>query len=351
MQNHGTPPTARAVPRFVALAILIAVAPAAARAATSLRFHGNGTADVDRVKISVDDPADANPGPPADVGAGDFTLEFWMKAAAADNTAPAVSCGANTAWVAGNVVVDRDRAGADRKFGVSIAGGVVVFGVSGDGTGDLTICGARSVLDGQWHHVAVERRRADGWMWLFVDGVLEAQADGPDGDVSYPDDATPASPNDPYLVLGAEKFDAGAAYDGFLDELRISSSLRYAGAFTRPTSPFATDADTAALYHFDEGAGAVAGDSANASGGPSDGVLAAGGSPSGPAVDGDGRSPGRGAVHHAHGPARVAVLAHADRQCARRFLAPLHRGAGGHDPRVRERRPACRHPSSTSTRS
>jgi glucose/arabinose dehydrogenase len=283
MQIHGV---SRALPRVVlralALATLLAVAPAAAFAASSLRFHGNGAPDIDRVKIPVDDPANANPGPPADVGAGDFTIEFWMNAAAADNTTAAVSCGANTAWIDGNVILDRDRSGADRKFGVSIAGGVVVFGVSGDGTGDLTICGARPVLDDRWHHVAVERRRADGWMWLFVDGVLEAEADGPDGDVSYPDDATPSSPNDPFLVLGAEKFDTGAAYDGLMDEVRISSSLRYEGVFTRPTSPFSTDADTAALYHLDEGVGAVAGDAADAAGGPSDGALLPGGSPSGP---------------------------------------------------------------------
>ncbi len=205
-----------------------------------------------------------------------------MRAAAADNTAPAVSCGANAAWVDGNVLVDRDRAGADRRFGVSIAGGVVVFGVSGEGTGDLTICSARGVLDDRWHHVAVERRRSDGWMWIFVDGVLEAQADGPDGDVSYPDDATAADPNDPFLVLGAEKYDAGAAYDGFLEEVRISSALRYTSVFTRPKGPFTTDADTAALYHLDEGAGLVVGDSSGASGGPSDGTLFTGGSPSGP---------------------------------------------------------------------
>lgn len=272
--------------RVLALALSFAalntLAPAAALAASSLRFHGNGTGDIDRVKIPVDNPADANPGPPSDVGAGDFTVELWMKAAAADNTAGAVSCGANTAWVNGNVLVDRDRAGADRKFGVSIAGGKVVFGVGGDGTGDLTICGTRGVLDSRWHHVAVERRRSDGWMWLFVDGVLEAQADGPDGDVSYPDDAPPSSPNDPYLVLGAEKYDTGAAYDGFLDEVRISSALRYAGGFTRPRSPFTADASTAALYHLDEGVSDAIGDSSGASGGPSNGTRGFGGSPAGP---------------------------------------------------------------------
>jgi glucose/arabinose dehydrogenase len=260
---------------------LLALAPAAF-AAASLRFHGNGSGGIDRVRIAVDDPANTNPGPPADVGAADVTVEFWMTAAAADNTAGAIACGANKAWKNGNVVLDRDRTGADRNFGVAIAGGKVVFGVSGDGTGDLTICGTSNVLDARWHHVAVERRRSDGWMWLFVDGVLEAEADGPDGDVSYPDDAPASSPDDPFLAVGAEKFDTGPAFDGSLDEIRLSSSLRYAGEFSRPRAPFATDASTAALYHLDEAAGAAAGDSSGASGGPSDGTLAVGGSPSGP---------------------------------------------------------------------
>ncbi len=182
-----------------------------------------------------------------------------MKADAADNTAAAVTCGANVAWINGNIVVDRDRFGLDRKFGVSIAGGAVVFGVSGDGTGDRTICGSRDVLDSRWHHVAVERRRSDGRMRLFVDGILDAEGDGPDGDVSYPDDATPAAPNDPFLVFGAEKHDADPvlypSYDGFLDEIRLSKVLRYTSGFTRPRSPFTADADTAALYHLDEATG------------------------------------------------------------------------------------------------
>src|SRR5262245_27689745 len=196
-------------------AALILVA-ARADAASSLRFHGNGSGDVDRVKIAVDDPANGNPGPPADIGATDFTIEFWMKAALADNATALVSCGSNRNWKNGNVLIDRDRSGADRGYGVSVAGGKIVFGVSGDGTGDRTICGSTFVLDDHWHHVALERRVADGWLWLYVDGVLEAEVDGPDGDVSYPDDGTAADPSDPFLVLGAEKTDTGAAYDGTL---------------------------------------------------------------------------------------------------------------------------------------
>ncbi len=123
-------------------------------------------------------------------------------------------------------------------------------------------------------------------MWIYVDGILDAEGDGPDGDVSYPDDATPAAPNDPFLVLGAEKHDADPvlypSYSGFLDEVRISKILRHAGGFTRPRAPFAPDADTAALYHLDEGEGDLVGDASGAAGGPSDGQRRYGGSPAGP---------------------------------------------------------------------
>ncbi len=276
---------------LAAFVLLAPTSPADALAA-SLRFHGNGVNDIDRVKIAIDDPANANPGPPADIGAADFTIEFWMRASAEENGAGAVSCGANIAWINGNIAIDRDRYNQDRKFGLSIAGGRVVFGVSGDGTGDRTICGTTVVLDAAWHYVAVERRRSDGFLWLYVDGTLEASADGPDGDVSYPDDGVPGdfcggpcTNSDPFLVFGAEKHDAGSSYpsySGWLDEVRLSSVLRYAADFTSPQQPFAPDAGTAALYHFDEGIGNAIGDASGTAGGPSDGVRQFGGTPAGP---------------------------------------------------------------------
>ena len=182
----------------------------------ALRFYGNGIDDIDRVKIRIDDPDNNLPGPPADIGATDFTLEFWMRANSSENTAPAVSCGQNIDWIYGNIVIDRDRFNQNRKFGISIAGGVLVFGVTGDDSSairDYTICGNRDVLDNEWHHVAVQRRRSDGWLWLYVDGILEAEGDGPDGDVSYPDDGIPGDfcggpcvNSDPFLVFAAEKY-------------------------------------------------------------------------------------------------------------------------------------------------
>lgn len=260
----------------------------------SLRFHGNGylAPGKDRVKIRVDDPSTTSPGPPVDIGSTDFTIEFWMKAHSGENTSPPQTCGANVNWIYGNIVLDRDRYNQDRKYGISIAGGKVVFGVSGDGTGDMTICGSTSVVDDNWHHVAVARRRSDGWMWLFVDGAIDAQGDGPDGDVSYPDDGVPGNycggpcvDSDPFIVIGAEKHDAGPtypSYSGWIDEVRFSTVLRYTASGTPPAAPFVTDAYTAALYHLDEGAGNVVHDTSGASGGPSDGTREYGGSPAGP---------------------------------------------------------------------
>lgn len=271
---------------------LLLLWPGPAAAATSLRFHGNGVDLIDRVRIRIDDLSPVIGGPPADIGATDLTIEFWLRALPGSNPAPVQPCGWNINWIYGHIVFDRDRYNQDRKFGLSLVGGRPIFGVSGDGTGDFTVCGPTDLRNGQWHHVAVERRRSDGHLWLFVDGVQQASVDGPDGDISYPDDGIPGNDcggpcveSDPFIVLGAEKHDAGAEYpsfNGWFDELRLSTTLRYAGNFTPPAAPFPPDAATAALYHFDEGAGDTINDSSNAPGGPSPGERRFGGTPAGP---------------------------------------------------------------------
>ena len=263
-------------------------------AGSALQFFGNGIAapDRDRVKILIDGYGTGdNSDFPVDVGAEDFTIEFWMNASAQDNNAGAVNCGANENWIRGNIVLDRDRYNQGRKYGLSIAGSSLVFGVSGQ-NGQRTICGTTSVVDGNWHHVVIQRRRSDGLMQIYVDGFIDAEADGPNGDISYPDNAVPGNhcngrcyDSDPYLVIGAEKHDAGAAYPsyaGLIDEMRISNTLRYSGTFNRPTAPFVRDANTLALYHFDEGSGQIVHDDLQTVDGPRDGVIRFGGNPIGP---------------------------------------------------------------------
>ncbi|MDX2167733.1 MAG: PQQ-dependent sugar dehydrogenase, partial [Deltaproteobacteria bacterium] len=248
--------------------------PVAAPGGSSLRFNGTGSGDIDRVKIALDAPAR-----PVDVG-GDFTLEWWMKTSAG-NSSGSCTPGADN-WINGNILIDRDVFGGGDfgDFGVSLfgSGGVIGFGVALGASGN-TICGSTNVANGAWHHVAVVRSGTT--LRLFVDGALDASGSGPSGNVGYRDGRSSAFPNsDPFLVLGAEKHDAGASfpsYHGWLDELRVSSVARYGSGFTPPSAPFTTDAATAALYHFDEGNGLAVLDTALASGGPSHGVRRVGG--------------------------------------------------------------------------
>lgn len=267
------------------LLLTASYAHAAPNANYSLRFYGNGVNDLDRVKIKLDAPAR-----PVDVG-GSFTLEFWMKANPGENTAT-VTCDANDGWITGNIVFDRDVYGAGDygDYGIALTDGRVAFGVSKGNSGN-TICGATNVTDGAWHHVAVTRHKKTGALKIFIDGVLDAQGTSVTGNISYRDGRATSYPNsDPFLVIGAEKHDAGPAYpsySGWLDEVRISRGIRYANNFTPPSQPFVTDAKTLALYHFDEGAGKKINDSSNAPGGPSNGKRKFGGSPAGPVWSGD----------------------------------------------------------------
>jgi hypothetical protein len=260
--------------------IAVNVDNAAASPGYALRFYGNGVNDIDRVKISIDDPER-----PADVGATDFTLEFWMKALAGENASPSCRTG-DDAWILGNILFDRDvtYAGDFGDFGVSLAGGRIAFGVNVLGVG-AGLCSAQHVADGAWHHVAVTRSRSTGLMRIFVDGALGAEGTGPLGDLSYRNNRGTTFPTDSFLVVGAEKADAGPAYpsySGWIDEIRISTVLRYTAPFTRPSAAFVGDASTAALYHLDEGDGDVVADSSGAAGGPSDGMRRLGGTPAGP---------------------------------------------------------------------
>jgi PKD repeat protein len=236
----------------------------------ALRFGGTGRDDVDRVKIQIDDPNRMR-AYGADIGATDTTIELWLRTRPGENPAGPAACGEADAWIHGNVVLDRDRFDQGRKFGLSIASGTVVFGLTGDDGTAVSMCGTGRIDDDRWHHVAVTRSVRDGTLRLFVDGVAEAEAAGPPGDVSYPDGARPRSKchhgrpctrSDPYLVIGAEKHDAGPefpSYRGLVDELRLSTVIRYPGPFD-PAGRFEPDPQTAALYHFDEGTGSVARD-------------------------------------------------------------------------------------------
>jgi hypothetical protein len=248
------------------------------RSGFMLRFYGNGWGDYDRLKVLIDDPQGG--GLPADVGDSDFTLEWWMKAQLEDNTGGACAS-VEEGWTAGNLLFDRDLPGPGDhgEYAVSLAQGRIAFGVSNGSTGD-TACGTTLVADGRWHHIAVTRSISDGLMRIYVDGALDAERAGPTGPLSYRDGRPMADPDqEPYLVVGARKGDEGAAFNGWIEDIRLSDNLRYAGSFTPPVEPLSADAHTVALYPLDEGHGNRVGDISGAAGGPSNGERIYGGDP------------------------------------------------------------------------
>lgn len=247
-----------------------------------LRFFGNGSADIDRVKISIDNPSSA-----MDVGLS-FTIEFQMLATLQNNPQGGlVSGGYNDEWVYGHVILDRDIFGDGDygDYGISLAGGRIAFGVN-NGTQSYTLVSNTIVADGQWHHIAVTRNHTNGHMAIFIDGNLDVSfTSGVTGDVSYRDNRFTSWLNDPFLVIGAEKHDYDnntyPSYNGYLDELRISNTIRYTSNYV-PQNRFQDDVHTVGLYHFDEGSGTVLNDSALIAGNGSHGIIHYGGNPYGP---------------------------------------------------------------------
>ncbi len=268
-----------------AASLVLATLPLTAQAGHSLRFFGTGSGDIDRVKIPL-----VAPGPgsrPVNVG-DDFTVELWLKAMPGQN-AGTVAGGAGAGWINGNIVLDRnvDGGGDFGDWGVALGGGHVAFGVAVGASG-YTLLGATAIDDGAWHHVAVTRTSDTGALAIYVDGRRDASVErGPTGNAAYRVARPSSLPNsDPFLVIGAEKHDAGGTFPsfrGWIDELRISSGVRYANDFARPSLPFVADAATLALYHFDEGGGDTLFDRSGAAGGPSHGELQRGGGSNGPA--------------------------------------------------------------------
>jgi hypothetical protein len=251
----------------------------------ALRFEGAESGAGGHLVV----PVAAKPGapePPADVGATDFTLEFWLRADPGTMPEAPVACGVGQGWQDGVLLVDRELRGLDRHYGLALAGGRLAFGVAGDGAGAYTLCGPSLVVDGAWHHVAAARRRSDGYLWLWVDGRLEAAVDGPDGDISHPNDALsstgtcaiePLACDDQSLVIGSGKPVTATrpGFAGWMDEIRISNTIRYSASF-EPGGYLAADAATVVLYHLDDPLAAqpcagVVVDSSGAAGGPSHG--------------------------------------------------------------------------------
>lgn len=102
------------------------------------------------------------------------------------------------------------------------------------------------IPSGAWHHIAVTFGASK--LTLFVDGELVATGPGPT--------TLPSSPT----ALGVGRnFHNNFRFGGSIDEVRVSRTVRYTGAFS-PAAYHTPDADTIGLWHMDEGAGSTVSD-------------------------------------------------------------------------------------------
>lgn len=233
----------------------------------SVEFFGTGTGDADRIKISRVSNPSANNG--ADIGAGDMTLELWIRTKTGNNSSYSGSGGSGTytsAAIVGNALIDCDVYNRNPAFVWTLTSGRLTFGWKTSG-GDYTLVGSIDLRDGAWHHIAVCRTSSSGLVAMYVDGERDGTVTTLTGDLSYPG-GTPepeGEQGDTYMVLGAEKHDAGASYPsfrGYMTELRVSNSVRYSGAsFSPPTARFTDDANTEVLMHMTESSGTTMTDS------------------------------------------------------------------------------------------
>ena len=103
-----------------------------------------------------------------------------------------------------------------------------------------------------WHHVAAvydnEYTAGQDLLALYLDGAQVKTGGG--------FDITPGVYNSTSAVnIGA--YIGINPLNGWMEEVRFSSVVRYNGSYTVPTSPFTVDANTRALWHFNEAVGAT----------------------------------------------------------------------------------------------
>lgn len=230
--------------------------------AGSLVFTGIVDQETDRLDILLE-------GQSIDVGAGDFTIELWLRPAQSGNNQGAQSTGASYLFPNGNIFMDRDNLSVTRDFGACLSAGRVCFSVE-NGNGAYSIVGTTDLRDDAWHHVAMQRSASNGLMSLYVDGDRERTATGPTGTISLPSGLTG---HHRYIVFGTEKHGFPTGFVGRLSAIHIFDSLRYSGAsYSVPTGPIS---GALARYLMTEQSGTTVGDSA----GSNDGFIASGGVP------------------------------------------------------------------------
>lgn len=168
---------------------------------------------------------------------GSFTIEAWINWKGTNNSFPRIIDFGNDQnnWIVLSAAIPFGSTGP--RFIIN-EGGTFQF-----------VDAATPITPNVWSHIAVTLDASTNTANIYVDGSLSGTTPGFTFRLS---DLGSTTSN----WLGKSEYPTDPYYDGNIDELRISNTVRYTGAsFTVPTTQFASDANTVALFHFNEGAG------------------------------------------------------------------------------------------------
>jgi hypothetical protein len=167
--------------------------------------------------------------------AGDFTIEFWMKAGSSQVTYAIITDG-STNNSATNIGVGVNNGGTAGKLCFNVQGST------------LPMVSTTTVLDNTWRHIACVRSGSNAY--LFVNGVLEASRIGT---ITF----TAAYLNGG--CFGGSAFGTGTSSDnyftGSISNFRVvKGTALYTSNFTPSTTPLTAVTNTSLLIRGDTGA-------------------------------------------------------------------------------------------------
>jgi hypothetical protein len=169
---------------------------------------------------------------------GDYTVEMWVYWRGGADWQRVFDFGADQNWYM--FLTPSNATSHTPRFAIT----------QGSAAAEQQVTASNPLTQNAWHHMAVVYTFSSTTATLYIDGV----ADGTNTNVTIvPFAFSTATVND---YLGKSQFVGDPYFNGIIDELRISDNARYTATFTPQQTNFSTlDANTYALFHFDEGLG------------------------------------------------------------------------------------------------
>jgi hypothetical protein len=166
-----------------------------------------------------------------------WTVEFWcyISAAAGDYTHNIGLWNDNNGYCAWYISTNMYQ--ASRKLGIQY------IDTNGNNSGPVQF--GSTLSTGTWFHAA----------FVNNNGTLTAYKDGTSIGTHTMSGTIRSSDGTSNFRIG-KTYNAGD-FNGYLDEIRISNSVRYTANFTAPTAPFQNDANTVLLIHANQSNGST----------------------------------------------------------------------------------------------